>query len=113
MLCIIKSHKFAQNHPILILKKANWSGKVPLNEYDIFINEINEKKKYHQPNTEFLWSLSVHTLKIGAIHKLCNTGVGEGGPARCYHTILLLLKLIKIWTEPVTGGGGGLKNGPF
>ncbi len=27
-----------------------------------------------------------------AIHKLCNAEFGEGGPARCYHTIFLLLK---------------------
>ena len=49
----------------------------------------------------------------GAIHKLCNAEEGEGGPAKRYHTVFLLLKLIKILTESVTWGGGGVKNGQF
>ena len=48
----IKSHRLAQNYPILILKKAKWSGKHPKNNYVIFINK-KIKEKNQQPGTDF------------------------------------------------------------
>ncbi len=38
---------------------------------------------------------------------------GRGGPVQRYHTVFLLLRVIKILTESVTGGGGGVNIGQF
>ena len=49
---------------------------------------------------------------IGVVHKLCNAEGGKAGPTKRFHTIFLLLKLIKILTKSVTWGEG-VKNGQF
>ena len=49
----------------------------------------------------------------GAVHILLNTEGRQGGLTKRYHCVFLLYNPIKILTESVTQGGGGVKNGPF
>ena len=68
--------------------------------------EYTAQKSYLFSNFKKVYALRDR----GTVHKLCNTKEGKGGGlAKRYHAVLIFLKLIKILTQSVTWGGGGLK----